>query len=83
MQKMQNRISGAIFLWKSKGYQVSYSNNERHERIKNPSYSSKFSRKDYNQHHSLALLIFKEYLGVRYGEIVVLVDVMNAIQVRQ
>jgi transposase len=45
-----------------------------------PLYSSKFSRKDYNQHQLLALLIFKEYLGVRYREIVELVEVMDAIQ---
>ena len=47
-----------------------------------PLYSSKFSRKDYNQHQLLALLVFKEYLGVRYREIVELVEVMNAIQKR-
>jgi hypothetical protein len=47
-----------------------------------PLYSSKFSRKDYNQHQLLALLIFKEYLGVRYREIVELVEVMDAIQAR-
>lgn len=47
-----------------------------------PLYSSKFSRKDYNQHQLLALLIFKEYLGVRYREIVELIEVMDAIQAR-
>lgn len=47
-----------------------------------PLYSSKFSRKDYNQHQLLALLVFKEYLGVRYREIVELVEVMSAIQTR-
>jgi len=47
-----------------------------------PLYSSKFSRKDYNQHQLLALLVFKEYLGARYREIVELVEVMDAIQKR-
>jgi hypothetical protein len=47
-----------------------------------PLYSSKFSRKDCNQHQLLALLIFKEDLGVRYREIVELVEVMDAIQTR-
>jgi len=46
-----------------------------------PLYSSKFSRKDYNQHQLLALLVFKEYLGVRYREIIELVEVMDAIQI--
>jgi transposase len=45
-----------------------------------PLYSSKFSRKDYNQHQLLAILIFKEYLGVRYREIIELVEVMDAIK---
>ena len=45
-----------------------------------PLYSSKFSRRDYNQHQLLALLVFKEYLGARYREIVELVEVMDAIQ---
>lgn len=45
-------------------------------------YSSKFSRKDYNQHQLLALLILKEYLGVIYREIVELVEVMDVIQRR-
>ena len=45
-----------------------------------PLYSSKFSRKDYNQHQLLALLVFKEYLGARYREIIELVEVMDAIQ---
>ena len=47
-----------------------------------PLYSSKFSRKDYNQHQLLALLVFKEYLGARYREIIELVEVMDAIQTR-
>ncbi|MEI6293813.1 MAG: IS5 family transposase [Methanomicrobiales archaeon] len=47
-----------------------------------PLYSSKFSRKDYNQLQLLALLVFKEYLGVRYREIVELVEGMGAIQTR-
>ena len=46
-----------------------------------PLYSSKFSRKDYNQHQLLALLVFKEYLGVRYREIIELIEVMDAIQI--
>ena len=45
-----------------------------------PLYSSKFSRKDYNQHQLLALLVFKEYLGARYREIIELIEVMNVIQ---
>jgi len=43
---------------------------------------SKFSRKDYNQHQLLALLVFKEYLGTKYREINELVEVMDAIQTR-
>jgi hypothetical protein len=46
-----------------------------------PLYSSKFSRKDYNQHQLLALLVFKEYLGARYREIIELIEVMNMIQI--
>jgi hypothetical protein len=47
-----------------------------------PLYSSKFSRKDYNQHQLLTLLVFKEYLSVRYWEIIELVEIMDAIQTR-
>jgi transposase len=45
-----------------------------------PLYSSKYSRKDYTQHQLLALLVFKEYLGARYREIIELVEVMDVVQ---
>jgi len=45
-----------------------------------PLYSSKFSRKDYNQHQLVALLIFKEYLDIRYRDFTELVEVMDTIQ---
>jgi hypothetical protein len=45
-----------------------------------PLYSSKFSRKDYTQHQLLTLLVFKEYLGARYREIIELVEVMEVVQ---
>jgi hypothetical protein len=47
-----------------------------------PLYSSKFSRKDYNQHQLLSLVIFKEYLGVRYRDFIELIDVMDFIKKR-
>jgi len=39
-----------------------------------PLYSSKYSRKDYNQHQLLALLIFKEYLELKLRCLVYSID---------
>lgn len=47
-----------------------------------PLYSSKFSRKDFNQHQLLSLVIFKQYLGLRYRDFIELVELMDVINKR-
>jgi hypothetical protein len=45
-----------------------------------PLYSSKFSKKTYNQHQLLILILLKEYLSKDYRDTVDLVDLMNEIK---
>ena len=45
-----------------------------------PEYSSRYSRKDFNQHQLLTLLLFKEYLGARYRDFVNLIEIMDIVQ---
>jgi hypothetical protein len=45
-----------------------------------PLYSSKFSKKTYNQHQLLILILLKEYLSEDYQDTVDLVDLMNEIK---
>ena len=45
-----------------------------------PLYSSKFSKKTYNQHQLLILILLKEYLSEDYRDTVDLVDLMNEIK---
>jgi len=45
-----------------------------------PEYSSRYSRKDFNQHQLLTLLLFKEYIGARYRDFVQLVEIMGIVQ---
>jgi hypothetical protein len=47
-----------------------------------PLYSSKFSKKTYNQHQLLILILLKEYLSDDYRDTVDLVDLMNEIKQR-
>jgi hypothetical protein len=47
-----------------------------------PLYSSKFSKKTYNQHQLLILILLKEYLSEDYRDTVELVDLMNDIKQR-
>ena len=47
-----------------------------------PLYSSKFSKKTYNQHQLLILILLKEYLSEDYRDTVELVDLMNEIKQR-
>ena len=47
-----------------------------------PLYSSKFSRKDLNQHQLISLVIFKQYLGLRYRDFIELVELMDMIKKR-
>ena len=42
-------------------------------------YSSQYSRKDFNQHQLLTLLLFKEYLGARYRDFVNLIEIMDIV----
>jgi hypothetical protein len=50
----------------------------RNSRI--PLYSSKFSKKTYNQHQLLILILLKEYLSEDYRDIVELTDLMTEIK---
>jgi hypothetical protein len=43
-------------------------------------YSYKFSKKTYNQHQLLVLLLLKEYLETDYREFVEIVELMNSIK---
>ena len=45
-----------------------------------PFYSSKFSRKTYNQHKLMAILIFREVLGTDYRDIIDLIDITDRIK---
>ncbi len=45
-----------------------------------PEYSSRYSRRDFNQHQLLMLLLFKEYLGAHYRDFVNLIEIMNIVQ---
>ena len=47
-----------------------------------PLYSSKFSKKTYNQHQLLILILLKGYLSEDYRDTVELVDLMNEIKQR-
>jgi hypothetical protein len=47
-----------------------------------PLYSSKFSKKTYNQHQLLILILLKEYLSEDYRDTVDLVELMNEIKQR-
>ncbi len=47
-----------------------------------PLYSSKFSKKTYNQHQLLILILFKEYLSEDYRDTVDLLNLMNEIKQR-
>ncbi len=42
-----------------------------------PLYSCKFSKKTYNQHQLLILLLFREYIGEDYRDTVDLIDIMD------
>lgn len=43
-------------------------------------YSSRYLRRDFNQHLLLTLLLFKEYIGARYRDFVQLVEIMDIVQ---
>ena len=45
-----------------------------------PEYSSRYLRKDFNQHQLLTLILFKEYLGARYRDFVNLIEIMDIVQ---
>ena len=45
-----------------------------------PEYSPRYSRRDFNQHQLLTLLLFKEYLGAHYRDFVNLIEIMNIVQ---
>jgi hypothetical protein len=45
-----------------------------------PEDSSRYSRKGFNQHQLLTILLFKEYLGARYRDFVELVEIMGIVQ---
>ncbi|HEU17228.1 MAG TPA: IS5/IS1182 family transposase, partial [Methanolinea sp.] len=45
-----------------------------------PLYSSKFSKRTYNQHQLLTLLLLKEYLAEDYRDIVELIEIMDSIR---
>ena len=47
-----------------------------------PLYSCKFSKKTYNQHQLLLLILFKEYIGEDYRDTVELLDLMEELKVR-
>jgi hypothetical protein len=47
-----------------------------------PRYSSKFSKKTYNQHQFLILILMKEYLSEDYRNMVELLDLMNDIKLK-
>jgi hypothetical protein len=47
-----------------------------------PLYSSKFSKKTYNQHQLLILILLKEYLSEDYRDTVELTDLMNEIKLK-
>ena len=45
-----------------------------------PRYSSPYSRRDFDQHQLLVLLLFKGYLGFHYRDIVKLVEITDIVQ---
>jgi len=45
-----------------------------------PEYSSRYSRRDFNQHQLLTLLLFKENLRAHYRDFVNLIEIMNIVQ---
>jgi len=47
-----------------------------------PLYSCKYSKKTYNQHQLLLLILLKEYIGEDYRDTVELMDLMNEIKGR-
>jgi len=50
------------------------------ELAKIPLYSSQYSRKDYNQHQLILLLLLKEYIGQGYREVTQLAEISQIIQ---
>lgn len=48
--------------------------------IKYPKFRSRFSKKQYNQHQLLALLLLKEYLHIGYRDLIETVELMEIIQ---
>jgi hypothetical protein len=50
------------------------------EAVKIPVYRSKFSKHEFNQHQLLTLIIFKEYLGVRYRQICEILGLMGDVK---
>lgn len=47
-----------------------------------PLYSCKYSKKKYNQHQLLLLILLKEYIGEDYRDIVELLDLMEELKGR-
>ena len=45
-----------------------------------PEYRTKFSKHEYNQHQLLSLIIFKEYLGVKYRQLQEILDLIGEIK---
>lgn len=45
-----------------------------------PEYRTKFSKHEYNQHQLFSLIIFKEYLGVKYRQLQEILDLIGEIK---
>lgn len=45
-----------------------------------PLYSSQYSRKDYNQHQLLSLLLLKEFIGQGYRELIKVIEISEVVQ---
>jgi transposase len=45
-----------------------------------PLYSSQYSRRDYNQHQLISLLLLKEFIGQGYRELVKLIEISGIVQ---
>lgn len=43
-------------------------------------YSCKFSKRNYTQHQHFVLVLFKQYIGTDYREIIELVDLMSKVK---
>ena len=48
--------------------------------IKVPEYRTKYSKHEYSQHQLLTLIIFKEYLGMRYRQFKDILELMGDIK---